>query len=95
VYNGREKVAASDFWTTEAPASKAPFYYDGITRDEFFVEQYYFLYYTAKLAPKLKAYKTLRRQLEDGDILGIPDGFKALCPDPNNCMAFLDLINVA
>ena len=93
MYNGKEKVKSTDFWTLDAPASKAPFYYDGITFDEFFVEMYYF---GSRNTPEKRInYKPLRKQLEDEDITNIPDEYKFLCPFPEECTAFSDLIKAA
>ena len=91
MYNGMEKVKPTDFWTMDAPASKAPFYYDGITYDEFYVESYYY----GACSSMKKTYKSLRKQLVDGDITSIPDEYKALCPFPEKCTAFSDLIKAA
>jgi len=93
VYNGVEKVLPTMFWISGATASNAPFYFDGITNDEFLIEQYYYGMYAG--ASKILNYKPLRKQLIDGDIMSIPDEYKKLCPYPENCKAFTDLLNVA
>ena len=90
MHNGAEKILPTMFWTFEAPVSKAPFYYDGMTYDEYFVEMYYFSIYATSAK-----YKTLRKQLEDGDIINIPDEYKALCPHPDSCTAFRNLVKIA
>jgi len=95
VYNGLAEVSATMFWSFEAPAGKAPFYFDGVTFDEFFVEKCYHDYYMARIAPRGGKYKPLRKQLEDGDIASVPNEYKILCPDPDNCTAFNDLIKIA
>ena len=88
MYNGRAKVPSTMEFTFEKP-----FYYDGITFDEFFVEMYY--YGSRNTPEKMMNYKPLRKQLEDGDIMSIPDEYKLLCPFPENCTAFSDLIKAA
>ena len=72
---------------------ESPFYFDGITYDEYFVEQCY--YHACIAGKKMIGYKPLRKQLIDGDIQSVPDVYKKLCPDPDNCTAFTELINVA
>jgi len=84
-YDGRVKVPSTPEYRREKP-----FYYEGITFDEYLVEWYYFG--SCNTPDKMINYKTLRKQLEDGDIKSIPDSYKILCPFPENCTAFEDLI---
>ena len=72
---------------------ESPFYFDGITYDEYFVEQCY--YYACLAHKEMIGYKTLRKQLIDGDIQSVPDEYKKLCPDPDSCTAFVKLIKAA
>ena len=88
MYNGAEKVPQTSEWRLEIP-----FYYDGITYDEYFIEWYYFD--SCNTLEKKLNYKPLRKQLEDGDITSIPNSYKALCPEPDKCTAFNDLLKIA
>ena len=92
MYKGTEKVDATMFWICGAVASSAPFYFDGITYDEFLVEDSYRNYHHAKLAKQLYPYKIIRKQLEDGDIHSIPNEYKSLLPFPENCTAYANLL---
>ena len=88
MYDGTAKVPATHEYKHESP-----FYYDGITYDEYFVE---WCYLSACIAhKKMTTYKSLRKQLIDGDITFISDEYKKLCPFPEKCMAFADLLKVA
>ena len=87
MYNGRAAVPQTAEYFFEKP-----FYYNGITFDEYYVE---WGYYMTWHATHKKPYKPLREQLADGDIINIPDEYKVLCPYPGNCTAFEDLIRVA
>ena len=98
MYNGLEKIPQEEAptlaWSGSfSGANRAPFYFDGMTWDEFFVEDCYYLYHHAKLARDLIPYKTIKKQLEDGDINSIPDEYKITCPFPENCTAYKELIN--
>ena len=85
MYKGMEKVPSTSEWTFEKP-----FYYDGITYDEYFVEWYYF---NTCNTPEMRInYKSLRKQLEDENITNIPNSYKALCPEPDKCTAYQDLL---
>jgi len=86
VYDGTAIIPATHEYKFESP-----YYFDGITYDEYFVEQ---CYYHACIARK-KIYKTLRKQLLDGDIQSIPDEYKISCPFPEKCTAYMDLVKVA
>ena len=86
MYDGTVKVPATHEYKFESP-----FYFDGITYDEYFVE---WCYYSACIAGK-KIYKSLRDQLLDGDISFISDEYKKLCPYPEKCTAYIDLVKVA
>ena len=88
VYDGTAIVPATHEYRFESP-----FYFDGITYDEYFVE---WCYHSACIAcQKMVGYKPLREQLIDGDITFIPDEYKKLCPFPEKCTAFMDLVKVA
>ena len=88
MYDGTAKVPITHEYRFEKP-----FFYEGITFDEYFVE---WCYHSACIAgKKMTTYKPLRKQLEDGDIITIPDEYKKLCPDPDNCTAYIELIKVA
>ena len=54
MYNGREKVTPMGLWDFERP-----FFYDGITYDEYFVELCYFS--SRNTAEKVINYKPLRK----------------------------------
>ena len=97
MYDGTQKVPVDMFWTFEGKqtASTAPFYFDGITFDEFFVEMFYYDYHHATLARKHIKYKPVRKQLEDGDISVIPSEYKFHLPFPEKCTAYIDLVKVA
>ena len=97
MYDGTQKVPVDMFWTFEGGqiASAAPFYFDGITFDEFFIEMFYYDYHHAILVPKYIKYKSVRKQLMDGDISEIPDEYKYHLPFPEKCTAYIDLIKVA
>ena len=87
VYDGTVKVPVTHDYKFEKP-----FFFDGITEDEYIVEQ---CYYHAWIASKNKIeYKPLRNQLIDGDIQNVPDEYKISCFDPDNCTAFAELIKV-
>jgi len=88
VHDGMKCVPATHEYMFESP-----FYFDGITFDEYFIEQSYLGYCIAN--KKMIGYKTLRKQLEDGDIDIIPDEFKISCLFPDNCTAYNDLIPTA
>jgi len=92
VYDGTDKVLPTMSWSSGLPVTYAPFYFNGMTNDEFFVEECYRNYYYARLAPNHMAYKTVRKQLEDGDIDSIPDEYKISCPYPEDCTAYSDLV---
>mgnify|MGYP000312226922 FL=1 len=66
----------SDFYVTEA-TKEAPFYYDGITLNEYMTELCYYMINFDLV--KQGKYKTLKQQLADGDISEIPEKYKALC----------------
>ena len=80
VYNGREKIPQTAEFSFEKP-----FYCNGMTYDEYYVE---WCYYMAWIASREKPYKSLQKQLEDGDITSIPEEYKLLCPYPEICTAF-------
>ena len=86
MYDGTAVVPATHEYKFESP-----FYYDGITYDEYFVEQ---CYYHAWIAQKIVEYKPLRNQLMDGDIQSVPEEYKISCPFPEDCSAFVDLVGV-
>jgi len=88
VYDGTAKVPATHEYRFEKP-----FYFEGITFDEYFVE---WCYHGSCIARKeMVGYKPLRKQLIDGDIHSIPDEYKKLCPYPENCTAFMGLQKIA
>ena len=88
MYDGTAIIPATHEYKFESP-----FYFDGITFDEYFVEQCYYHAYIAR--KKMIGYKTLRKQLLDGDIQSIPDEYKISCPYPEKCTAYIDLVKVA
>ena len=88
MYDGTTKVPATHEYKFESP-----YYFEGITYDEYFVEQCYLGYCIAN--KKMVGYKTLREQLIDGDIKTIPDEYKISCPYPENCTAYRSLVLAA
>ena len=97
MYDGTKKVPIDMFWTFEGrqTAPTAPFYFDGITFDEFYVEMFYYDYHRTVLARKHVKYKSVKKQLEDRDISEIPDEYKSHLPFPENCTAYKHLLKVA
>ena len=95
MYDGSERVPLTMIWSKGLTVTHAPFYYDGITYDEFLVEECYRNYYHAILASKKIGYKSLKKQLEDGEIQSVPDEYKITCPFPEKCTAFSNLVRVA
>jgi len=85
VYNGKESVPATREYSHESP-----FYFDGISYDEYFVEQTYRNYCMANKI--MVGYKTLRQQIIDGEIDSISDEFKLALPYPENCTAYSELL---
>jgi len=83
VYNGTKKVPATHEYMFEKP-----FYYEGISYDEYFVEWVCF----SESIVKNNIYKSVKQQLIDGDIRTIPEKYLKLCPNPENCTAYLDLL---
>jgi len=88
VYDGTVKVPVENGLLFEKP-----FFYEGITYDEYFVEQCYLHACIAR--QDMIGYKPLREQLIDGDIQSVPDEYKISCPYPESCTAFEDLVKVA
>ena len=84
MYDGRSKMPS----TPDVRLEK-PFFYEGITCDEYFVEWRYF-----GSCNDMINYKPLRKQLEDGDIVfdKVPEKYKSLLPFPEKCTAFEDLL---
>ena len=85
MYDGKIKVPRTAEFTFEKP-----FYYDDMTYDEYYVEWCYYMLWSAL---RENPYKSLRKQLEDGDISSISNEYKVLCPYPENCTAFADLVS--
>lgn len=85
-WNGMQAVPATHEYKFESP-----FYFDGISYDEYFVEQCY--HHACIARSKMIGYKPLRKQIIDGDIQSIPDEFKISLPYPGNCTAYANLLN--
>lgn len=83
-WNGTESVPATYDYKHEKP-----FYFDGITFDEFLVEQ---CHYHTCIAQSVIEYKPLREQIIDGDIQSIPEDYKVSLPYPENCTAYVELL---
>ena len=83
-WDGMKEVPATHEFKHENP-----FYFDGITYDEFLVEQ---CYYHTCIAQNIIKYKTLREQIVDGDIYCIPDEYKVSLPYPETCTAYANLL---
>lgn len=85
MYNGKESVPATHEYKRESP-----FYFDGISFDEYLVEQRY--HHSCIARKKMIGYKTLREQILDGDIEEIPDEYKVSLPFPEECTAYSYLL---
>ena len=86
MYNGTDKIPSTHEFKHEKP-----FYRDGMTYDEYFIESVCF---SESIVKKIK-YKSVEQQLIDGDIHVIPDKYKISCPFPEKCTAYADLIKTA
>jgi len=84
-WNGMDKVPMTHEFKHESP-----FYFDGITYDEYIVERCYHGMCIVK--KKMIGYKPLREQILDGDIQSIPDEYKVSLPYPENCTAYANLL---
>ena len=84
-WDGMKEVPATHEFKHESP-----FYFDGITHDEYLVEGCYYRYCIAN--QRMIGYKTLREQIIDGDIQSIPDDYKTSLPYPEACTAYAGLL---
>ena len=66
----------------EPQMRETPFFFEGITQDEYLTENTYFLEVIANSVGKAYDYKSLRQQLLDGEITEIPKKYKRFCIDP-------------
>ena len=80
-------------WCGGSTVAYAPYYFDGMTFDEYFIEDSYYSYRLSKPELRIKEYKSLRKQLEDGDIYSIPEECKTMLPYPEKCTAYKELLS--
>jgi hypothetical protein len=70
----------SDFYVPHS-LKEAPFYYDGISQDEYITEMHYYDDFLCN--HNGSEYVPLRKQLKNGLIDKIPEEYKFFCLNPN------------